>query len=188
MYSARPETTAAIDRILQRRVEAAAPECCSTEHVMVSSPPARAISLSGLETTTFLSGAGIPWHQGPAAQIQDPVDRAMTVKQLRSLRTYVQRLCKSRLLKYTNWVPEGKKQGQVVEWSEINMYTISNEIITKLIPFVLKERAEEPASRSWMELVSSGPQSPEVLMSHWVTQPLCSLRICSFTLCSPPMH
>ena len=112
-------------------------------------------------------GAGIPWHQGPAARIQDPVDRAMTVKQLRSLRTYVKRLCKSRLLKYTNWVPEGKKQGQTVEWSEINMYTISNEIITKIIPFVLKERDEEPASCSWMELVSTGPQSPEVLMSHW---------------------
>ena len=91
----------------------------------------------------------------------------MTVKQLRSLRTYVKRLCKSRLLKYTNRMPEGKKQGQSVEWSEINMYTISNEIITMLIPFVLKERAEEPASCSWMELVSTGPQSPEVLMSHW---------------------
>ena len=120
----------------------------------------------------------LPWlHSGRNMQsgfepvrVADPVNRAITIKQLRQLRLYIQRLCKARLLQHTSDSPFGfYKAGGQIHWSEINLYDITDEILKKLIPFLLRQQPDQPSddSCSWMELVASGPKTPKILLSHW---------------------
>ena len=120
----------------------------------------------------------LPWlHSGRTMQsgfapvrVADPVNRAMTIKQLRQLRLYIQRLCKARLLQHTSDSPFGfYKAGEQIHWYEINLYDITDEILRKLIPFLLRQQPDQPSddSCSWMELVASGPKTPKILLSHW---------------------
>ena len=117
----------------------------------------------------------VPWRSADDTctpcftRIHDATDRAMTVKQLRALRLFIERLCKTRLLRHSRDSPFGLyKKGDLIKWSEINLYDITDEIFQPLIPFLLR-RTDHPSPEhgcSWTELVASDLQQPTVLFSH----------------------
>jgi len=81
-----------------------------------------------------------------------PVEhRAITLGQLRSLQTLLERLCKSGLL-------VDDLDGTRIAWPETNMDHINRLVIQRKIP---KDQA-----RSWVELVALGPQPPKYFVSH----------------------
>lgn len=117
----------------------------------------------------------VPWGDpGKPTRIPNVVDRAMTVKQLMDFRALVKRLTKTGLLK--NTTPFSKASGtfgQAIDWSDINLYQITDEVIKKVIPHVDPEGEYEASSSggrrwySWTELVARKPQRATVMMSHW---------------------
>jgi len=123
----------------------------------------------------------IPWGNGYRGRIRvpDTSDRAMTVKQLRSFQVFVQSLCKMRLLKHTEAFSDDARKliGKPIDWFEINLYNITDEVIKKVIPFVdppvLKGDSHEDRSSetkkwfSWVEFVAIKPQAAKILISHW---------------------
>ncbi|CAE8612784.1 unnamed protein product [Polarella glacialis] len=95
----------------------------------------------------------IPWVPGrPAAVIDDITQRAMTVKQLQDLRLFLQRLCKSQVLKQTTKFPKLRGlEGKPMDWYDINLYQMNDEVIKKVIPYHDphgKECSDQPG-RSW---------------------------------------
>lgn len=95
----------------------------------------------------------------------------MTVSQLRSLRTFLQHLTKTELLKHTT---ERSKtngtQGHLIPWMNLNMYDITSEVITKVIPHVDPKGEHIDETRrwySWVEFVADEPQPAKIMFSHW---------------------
>lgn len=95
--------------------------------------------------------------------IQDPVERPISVRHLRSIAGMIRRLCKARLLKCDD---------SLIAWYEINLYHITDKVLKPVITYLLKPE-DQPESHaqdwscSWSELVGFGPQKPEILVSHW---------------------
>lgn len=81
-------------------------------------------------------------------------DRAITLKQLRELAEFLQRLCKVGLLKYpdNDFNRSQGRAGQRIKWSKITMHEITSELIKKVIP--------ESSSCSYVELVGHGRKQP----------------------------
>eukprot|EP00931_Biecheleriopsis_adriatica_P051181 TRINITY_DN29661_c0_g1_i3.p1 TRINITY_DN29661_c0_g1~~TRINITY_DN29661_c0_g1_i3.p1 ORF type:complete len:737 (+),score=90.35 TRINITY_DN29661_c0_g1_i3:97-2307(+) len=103
-------------------------------------------------------------------RIRGHENRAITIMQLRELRTFLQRLCKTGLL-----VREGAVSGptrKCIRWFDINMYDICDEVIKKLIMHADPDCPVDPETGnqwySWVEFIAQGrPQKPEVFFSHW---------------------
>lgn len=97
----------------------------------------------------------------------------MTVKQLRSLRTFLQRLAKTALLKNTTKHAKSRGAfGKPISWFEMNMYQITDEVINKVIPFVDPDGEKDPMGTgrrwySWVEFVTPTPQPANIMFSHW---------------------
>ncbi|CAE7785451.1 ANKRD44 [Symbiodinium sp. CCMP2456] len=99
----------------------------------------------------------VPWPDSPTT-INRPEDRGITVQQLRDLKLFLQRLCKTGQL---------KKDGWAVDWHRLNQYHISELVLVPVITHLhAKCKLEGQPRRSWVELVASGPQPPEILVSH----------------------
>mmetsp|Transcript_17604 Transcript_17604/g.48306 ORF Transcript_17604/g.48306 Transcript_17604/m.48306 type:complete len:794 (+) Transcript_17604:102-2483(+) len=99
------------------------------------------------------------------ARVPDPPlrieDRAITLRQLRELSEFLQRLCKAGLLKYprSDFNERLARVGQCIKWSQISMHEVTSEVIKKVIP--------ETSSCSWVELVSHGrKQTRAYFCSH----------------------
>ncbi|CAE7742303.1 Samtor [Symbiodinium sp. CCMP2456] len=103
--------------------------------------------------------------------IEDVAERAITVKQLRSLRTFLQYLTKTELLKHTTEHSKGKgSHGKLIPWTSLNMYHITNEVIKKVIPHVDPKGEHLDEDRrwySWVEFVAEEPQPAKIMFSHW---------------------
>lgn len=98
--------------------------------------------------------------------IENPENRAVTLRQLRDLREFAKRLCKVGLLKFpqTRHNEELDQVGHRVKWTRISQYEINSEIIKRVIP--------EEFSCSWAELVANGyPQARRFFCSHSWSEP-----------------
>ncbi|CAJ1399597.1 unnamed protein product [Effrenium voratum] len=122
----------------------------------------------------------VPWHARRARSfIPNIAERALTVKQLEDLRTFLQRVCKAKLLQDSGATGSGHLQ-----WHELNLYHVTDEVIKPVIRFHHQtgKEAEQgyswpPVFRSlvptdtkgysWAELVAEGPQPPQLMISHW---------------------
>ena len=99
----------------------------------------------------------VPWPDAPSKIPRAP-DRAITVYQLRSLRIFLQRLCKTGQL---------KQDAQTIHWYILNMYHISDLVLRPVIMHLhTKRKCDGPPKLSWVELVATGSQPPTILMSH----------------------
>lgn len=95
---------------------------------------------------------------------REPKDNGITLVQLRSMQDYLKRLCKMGLLRHTSkFSKEQDLYGKVIGWTVINMHSISEEVIKKLIP--------EDRSCSWSQIVSKQTQRPRVYVSHNWSEP-----------------
>ena len=103
----------------------------------------------------------MPWGARPPVfprpSLGSIENHAISVDQLDSLGDLVQRLCKSRMLRYPT--TDFKGRSGPVSWTEITQYEINAQIIMKLIP--------EDASCSWVELVAHQEQLAEYFCSHF---------------------
>jgi len=119
----------------------------------------------------------LPWKHGGTCReirrIPGYENRAITIRQLNDLAIYLQRLCKAGLLKFTSdWSKSKNLLGHRVAWSLLNMYIISAEVITKVIPHSDPLRAPDEETGqlwySWVEFLNAGkPQTPKIFLSHW---------------------
>ena len=109
----------------------------------------------------------VPWPTDrDRIRIENIAERALTIKQLSDLRTFLQRLCKAKLLCRTEddkshksksaWprpgqngqTPDGvKKKKQQLSWHELNLYDVTDEVIKPLIYY--REMALQLPSRPW---------------------------------------
>jgi len=112
----------------------------------------------------------LPWRPGAGpAFIPDVAARGITIQQLFDLRDYLSSLCKTCLLRNTSEFSKHLgTHGQLIEWSSINMYQITDEVIKKAIPFVdpLKDRFPDRQWYSWVEFVAKRPQPAKIMLSH----------------------
>eukprot|EP00404_Azadinium_spinosum_P060963 CAMPEP_0180698238 /NCGR_PEP_ID=MMETSP1038_2-20121128/3919_1 /TAXON_ID=632150 /ORGANISM="Azadinium spinosum, Strain 3D9" /LENGTH=797 /DNA_ID=CAMNT_0022729797 /DNA_START=45 /DNA_END=2439 /DNA_ORIENTATION=+ len=115
----------------------------------------------------------LPWVPGKVGfRAKNVADRSVTVRQLRELSLLLQRLCKARVLKRTTEFSKSVGQyGTVIDWFEVNMFDISNEVIKKVIPFVDPDGKEDPSDPrkqwySWAEFVAQKEQPPSIMVSH----------------------
>lgn len=91
-------------------------------------------------------------------KIEEPKNRAMSLRQLRQLASYCQRLCKAGLLKYPVGDFHGR-DGKRVKWTQLTQHEICNLIVKKIIPVT--------NSCSWVEVVCGGkPQQRNFFCSH----------------------
>lgn len=117
----------------------------------------------------------LPWEKGTgafAAKIIPRVEnRALTLTQLRAIRTFLQHLYKSGQLRYTNsFLKHDSKYGTCIQWCEINQYDICNEVIIKVIPHVDPSGETCVANQrwySWAEFVATADQPADIFMSHF---------------------
>eukprot|EP00434_Breviolum_minutum_P041935 symbB.v1.2.037309.t1/scaffold5471.1/size26785/4 len=94
----------------------------------------------------------VPWPlDRQRAYIPNIAERALTLKQLFDLRSFLQRLCKAKLLKK-------------LQWHDLNLYQVRDEVIKPVICF---REGVETKGYSWAELVAAGPQPPQLMISHW---------------------
>ncbi|CAE7564828.1 Amacr [Symbiodinium sp. CCMP2456] len=118
----------------------------------------------------------LPWPDAGfvVTRISDLTERAVTVKQLRQLSLFLQRLCKALLLKHSS--QHSKENGcydEYITWFDINMYDITSEVIKKVIPYVNPKiqgaRHAQMAQEwcSWSEFVAHKPQPARLMISHW---------------------
>ena len=118
----------------------------------------------------------LPWPDPGfvVTRISNLTERAVTVKQLRQLSLFLQRLCKALLLKYSS--QHSKENGcydEYITWFDINMYDITSEVIKKVIPYVNPKiqgaRHAQMAQEwcSWSEFVAHKPQPARLMISHW---------------------
>ena len=105
----------------------------------------------------------VPWpRRAVVPRIEQVEHRAVTIQQLRNLRLFLQRLCKSGLLR-------SKFRGNArINWFEINMFDIRDCVILPLIRHLERARNNEwNGGYSWAELVAEDPeQPPDLLLSH----------------------
>ncbi|CAE7033705.1 anks1b [Symbiodinium natans] len=118
----------------------------------------------------------LPWPDPSAVvtRIANLTERAVTVKQLRQLALFLQRLCKALLLKHST--EHSKDNGcydEYITWFDINMYDITSEVIKKVIPYVNPKIQGARHSKiaqdwcSWSEFVAQRPQPARLMISHW---------------------
>ena len=79
--------------------------------------------------------------------------------QLFDLHSFLQRLCKAKLLKK---FPTSNKV--YLQWHDLNLYQVRDEVIKPVICF---REGVETKGYSWAELVAKGPQPPQLMISHW---------------------
>ena len=102
----------------------------------------------------------VPWPlDRQRAFIPNIAERALTVKQLFDLHSFLQRLCKAKLLKK---FPASNKV--YLQWHDLNLYQVRDEVIKPVICF---REGVETKGYSWAELVAKGPQPPQLMISHW---------------------
>ena len=105
----------------------------------------------------------MPWGARPPVfprpSLGSIENHAISVDQLASLGDLVQRLCKSRMLRYPT--TDFKGRSGPVSWTEITQYEINAQIIMKLIP------EDASCSCSWVELVAHQEQLAEYFCSHF---------------------
>jgi len=99
----------------------------------------------------------VPWGNtrpctGDVVKIKDPKDRAISLRQLRQLSDFCQRLCKAGLLKYgsTEFDKHMKREGQLVKWTQCTQHEICDLILKKVI--------KEDNSCSWVEAITNGKE------------------------------
>ena len=105
-------------------------------------------------------------------EIKDVAYRALTLQQLRDLRQYVKRLCKTCALRETRspCAHRERETGSRIAWSMINQYDVVDLIFKLMIP-------QGDNSCSWAELVAEGPQKPRFYVSHWCVTTTSVLRL-----------
>lgn len=81
----------------------------------------------------------------------------MTIRQLRELQVYLQRLCKTMLLR--------RNDGTPIQWFDLDMYDIAHFVIKPSIAHVEQERGTHRRD-SWAEFVSAEEQVPDIMSSH----------------------
>ncbi|CAK9106156.1 unnamed protein product [Durusdinium trenchii] len=114
----------------------------------------------------------LPWKQWskPVKRIRGYENRAITIRQLNDLSIYLQRLCKAGLLRFTSEWSKRKGvelHGKPVAWSLLNMYIISEEVLTKVIRHY-DPHCPDQTWYSWVEFLNGGePKRPKVFFSHW---------------------
>mmetsp|Transcript_16079 Transcript_16079/g.36906 ORF Transcript_16079/g.36906 Transcript_16079/m.36906 type:complete len:767 (+) Transcript_16079:33-2333(+) len=97
-----------------------------------------------------------PNSRGPKRAARE---NGITLKQLRNLQEFLRRLCKAGLLKHTSEFSKASgKYGERIKWTGLNMHDINEEVIKQLVP---KEH-----SCSWVELITSEPQTSKFFVSH----------------------
>ena len=107
----------------------------------------------------------MPWGARPPVfprpSLGSIENHAISVDQLARLGALVQRLCKSRMLRYptNDYNTKLGRSDKPVSWTEITQYEINDQIIKKLIP--------EDTSCSWVELVAHREQLAEYFCSHF---------------------
>jgi len=115
----------------------------------------------------------LPWQPGKRAVfIDDITQRAVTVTQIYDLRLFLQQLCKCQLLRQTSTFARlNDLLGRRLDWHNIDLYQITDEVISKVIPHVdpSSEHGPQEGRRycSWAEFVASGPQPADFMVSHW---------------------
>jgi len=117
----------------------------------------------------------VPWNglRLPVSRIFDIEKRAITIRQLRDMRSFLIGLCKTGLLKHT--MEDGimkDKKSQEIDWFEINLYDVTDEVIKKVIQHVDPHGARDsdyPTMKwySWTEFVANGEQLAKLMISHW---------------------
>ena len=106
----------------------------------------------------------MPWGARPPVfprpSLGSIENHALSVDQLARLGDLVQRLCKSRMLRYptNDYNTTLGRSDKPVSWTEITQYEINDQIIMKLIP--------KDASCSWVELVAHHEQLAKYFCSH----------------------
>ena len=99
----------------------------------------------------------VPWPDA-SIQIPRPENRAITIYQLRTLRIFLERLCKNGQL---------RQDGRIIHWYILNMYHISDLVLRPVITHLhAKRKCDGPPKLSWVELVATESQPPTILMSH----------------------
>jgi len=98
----------------------------------------------------------IPW-KSRCTRIPSVEHRAITIHQLRDLSVFVQRLCKTQLLR--------SKERSVVPFSEVNMYYLADLIIKPAIEYEERKRKTD-LRYSWVEFVADAAQLPRLMFSH----------------------
>ena len=122
------------------------------------------------------SGMSLPWPDPGfvVTRVANLTERSVTVKQLRQLALFLQRLCKALLLKHST--EHSKDIGcydEYITWFDINMYDITSEVIKKVIPYVdpqiegAQHAQMEQEWCSWSEFVAPKPQPAKLMISHW---------------------
>eukprot|EP00971_Amphidinium_carterae_P114218 2263268-Amphidinium_carterae.1 len=116
----------------------------------------------------------LPWCSGRSARnrapIPDVAHRAITIKQLKDLRTFLRRLTASNLLKHTTKFSEScGTKGESLQWTDLNLYHITDEVIKKVIPYVDPDGEKDPAGSrrrwySWVEFVAEKKQPAKIML------------------------
>mmetsp|Transcript_63345 Transcript_63345/g.151132 ORF Transcript_63345/g.151132 Transcript_63345/m.151132 type:complete len:757 (+) Transcript_63345:61-2331(+) len=116
----------------------------------------------------------LPWSgRKRPTRIDDIAYRAISISQLRSFKTFLQRLTKTELLKQTSeFSKKTGDYGKLIPWWKLNMYNITDEVIKKVIPFIDPDGEHDKRNGgrrwySWVEFVASEEQPAEIMFSHW---------------------
>ena len=102
-----------------------------------------------------------PWSS-KRQHIEQLEDRAMSLRQLRSMQLLLQGLCKVQLLKCEDFTTKEMKQ---VRWFDVDMYILAACVIKPLVTHVEAKRGTNERY-SWVEFVATKSQPPDVLVSH----------------------
>eukprot|EP00930_Biecheleria_cincta_P029855 TRINITY_DN20715_c0_g1_i1.p1 TRINITY_DN20715_c0_g1~~TRINITY_DN20715_c0_g1_i1.p1 ORF type:complete len:826 (-),score=136.92 TRINITY_DN20715_c0_g1_i1:57-2534(-) len=113
----------------------------------------------------------LPWGSErprfPKTLISKPQDKAITLRQLRDLRQFLQRLCKMGLLKFPQdaFNKQRLRAGERIQWTRINQHDIVATVIKQIIP-------SGKNSCSWVEMLANGrPQTRRFFCSHNWNEP-----------------
>eukprot|EP00930_Biecheleria_cincta_P013440 TRINITY_DN11974_c0_g1_i1.p1 TRINITY_DN11974_c0_g1~~TRINITY_DN11974_c0_g1_i1.p1 ORF type:complete len:685 (-),score=89.45 TRINITY_DN11974_c0_g1_i1:144-2147(-) len=101
---------------------------------------------------------------GSGCEIPDPVDRGITLEQLRAVLAHARRRCEAE-----GWIMGGRNRGQLVQTDSVNLYDLCAYTI---VP-ATKERC-----CSLVELVADEPQLTLWLVSHWWGEPVLDFITC----------
>ncbi|CAJ1365977.1 unnamed protein product [Effrenium voratum] len=103
--------------------------------------------------------------------IEEVERRAITIKQLRTLHSFLQYLTKTEVLKHTSEFSRTTgMHNKLIPWTSLNMYDITTEVIKKVIPHVDPEGEHIDDERrwySWVEFVAAKEQPAQIMLSHW---------------------
>ena len=93
-------------------------------------------------------------HTGGGCTVDGAEHRAITVRQLKLVRAYVEKHCASE--GWTETDPNKPKDPLAAE--KVNLYHLKDYLI---------KPCTEVTQRSYVEFVASGPQDPKWFVSHW---------------------